>query len=67
MMEPKSFIEARRVLGLTQEQMARVMRTSTRQIQRWERGETKATGPTMLAVELLLEICGSEVGEKYGV
>jgi DNA-binding transcriptional regulator YiaG len=66
-MTGEQFRKARSKLGLTQRQMATVLRTDIRQVQRWESGDTKITGPTSLAVELLLELHSDDLGKRYGI
>lgn len=54
-MEPATFIAARRKLGLTQEQLAELLDVSTRQVQRWESGASKISGPVNYAIKAMLD------------
>lgn len=56
-MAPELFRFYRSGLGLTQKQMAGVLRVSLRTIQRWESGQQPISGPADLAVRLLDHCC----------
>ncbi|MCP4366949.1 MAG: helix-turn-helix transcriptional regulator [Deltaproteobacteria bacterium] len=66
-MDHKKFKKIRLELGLTQQQFADRLRTNIRQVQRWENGETKITGPTSIAVELLLAVKNTDIGKQFGL
>lgn len=48
----------REQLGLTQNQLGRVLHRDKRSVQRWESGEVEVPGPVGKCVELFLEIEG---------
>jgi len=57
-MTPDQIRQVRRALGLSQAELAKVLRMSPdsgRTIRRWESGETPITGPASLALEMLAE------------
>lgn len=56
-MTPRQIKEARRSLGLTQTQLAALLRmgdSGKRQVRRWETGETPVSGPASVAIEYML-------------
>lgn len=56
-MTPDQVREARQRLGLTQSQLADLLRmgdNGKRQVRRWEAGETPVSGPASVAIEALL-------------
>ena len=56
-MTPEQVREARQRLGLTQSQLADVLRLGgdgKRLVRRWEAGETRVSGPASVAIEALL-------------
>ena len=54
-------------LGVTQKRMAELLGTSVRNVQAWESEHNRIPGPTAIAVQLLEDVQGTEIGEKYGI
>jgi len=54
-------------LGVTQKRMSELLGTSVRNVQAWESEQNRITGPTAIAVQLLEDVQGTEIGEKYGI
>lgn len=53
-MSPSTFREIRRRAGLSQSQLAKVLRISDeRSVRRWEMGEREISGPVTLLMELI--------------
>jgi DNA-binding transcriptional regulator YiaG len=59
-MKPVQIKEARRRLGgLTQQELARMLGVHLRTVQKWEGGERCPRGPALVALRLLLERAGA--------
>ena len=56
-MTPEQFKTARQDMGLTQEQMAFILRSDISEIQGWESGTSRISGPVQLAIFLLEHCC----------
>ena len=55
-MTPKQFKRARRMLGLSQPELADLLGiASDRTLRRWEAGQMDIPGPVLLAMELIME------------
>lgn len=57
-MTPAELKEARRKLGLSAAGLAKALRMGKhggRTVRRWEAGECEASGPVLVAIELMLE------------
>lgn len=52
---PQEIKEARKVLGLTQRDFARLVGSSTPTIERWEAGAKEVSGPIALLVKMILD------------
>ena len=59
--------QVRKELGVTQEEMARILGTSRRNIQAWEAEDRRITGSTATAVRLIEAVQVTEIGEKFRV
>lgn len=51
-MDAEEFKRLRKILGLTQVELARSMRVHPRELQRWESGSVKVPGPVSVLLEL---------------
>lgn len=60
-MTPAEVSAARKLLGLSQSELAERLRMGAngeRTVRRWERGETPITGPASVALSLLVKLHG---------
>jgi len=56
-MTPKQFKRARRMLGLSQPELADLLDiASDRTLRRWEAGQMDIPGPVLLVMELIMEL-----------
>lgn len=56
-MTPKQFRRARKMLGLSQPELAELLEIATdRNIRRWEAGQQDIPGPVLLCLELMTEV-----------